>query len=82
MSTEAYPPRRSRPGTRYGWTDAAGRQQELAADDEGVVRPSSAEEVRVLDGYGLPVARKAQAEDKAEAEAKSEAKAKTKEGAE
>lgn len=46
-----------------------GVERTLKADREGVVRPKTAQDVAVLDGFGLPVARSAQkAEAKADAE--------------
>lgn len=59
-----YEPRRAEPGTTFGYTAAGGEQREIVADDEGVVWPKSGEEVGILDGFDLPVARKALAETK------------------
>lgn len=60
-----YEPRRAEPGQRFEWRDEFGRSVRLAADDEGVLRPSSEQEKRLADAFGLPVARKVLAEDKA-----------------
>lgn len=57
MSTE-FDPRRASPGEAFEFTDAEGTIHRFAADDEGVVHPSNAEEVRIADARGLPVARK------------------------
>jgi hypothetical protein len=65
MATE-YQPRRARSGQTFTYTDAEGYQVELRANDEGVVEPRNDQEVAVLDGYELPVARKVVAERKAE----------------
>lgn len=62
---DEFEPRRATPGAVYGYTDRSGKQIEMRADDEGIVRPDSADEVAVLDGYDLPVARKALAAEKA-----------------
>lgn len=63
-------PRRATPGQRFGYTAQDGSQRELAADDDGVVRPDTAEDSAVLDSFDLPVARKAIAEDEAKASKK------------
>jgi hypothetical protein len=52
-----------------------GVERTLRADDQGVVHPQTAEDEAVLLSFGLPVARKAAAEEKAAADAKAAKKA-------
>jgi hypothetical protein len=68
MTTQDFPPRRAEPGQVFTYTDAQGSQIDLKADDQGVAQPKSAAEVAVLDSFGLPVARKAEAEQRKERE--------------
>lgn len=60
-----FDPRRAKPGQAFGFTGRDGQQHELVADADGVVTPTTAEEVAILDSFDLPVARKAIAEVKA-----------------
>lgn len=52
-----FPPRRAKPRQSFGYTTAEGEQRELRANADGLVRPQSAQDVRILDNYGLPEAR-------------------------
>lgn len=67
-----FEPRRAAPGQSFGYTGPDGEQRELAADKDGVVRPKTAQDVEVLDGFELPVARKVLADEKADEKAKEE----------
>jgi hypothetical protein len=60
-----FEPRRAKPGQSFTITGADGAQTDLTADDDGVVRPTTAEQKKALDLFGLPVARKAMADDAA-----------------
>ena len=66
MATE-FEPRRAKPGETFEYADTEGTLHRFSADDDGVVYPSDAMEVAVLDGRSTPVARKVMAEQKAEA---------------
>jgi len=52
-----FEPRRAEPGQHFGYTTREGRQREFRADAKGLVTPRSAEDVAILDGMSLPVAR-------------------------
>jgi len=67
--TDEFDPRRADgkegrpgPGATFEYTDPAGDQHTLRADDDGVVRPANALEARIADSYGLPVARSAKSD--------------------
>jgi hypothetical protein len=62
-----FEPRRAKAGQEFGFTDREGNQRTVKADDEGVVRPSTVEEVRTLDAFDLPLARNAIEEEAEEA---------------
>jgi hypothetical protein len=66
---QAFEPRRAEAGQVFTTTDAEGREQTIKADDSGVVHPTSAAEVRLLDSFDLPVARKVLREERAAARA-------------
>jgi hypothetical protein len=46
--------RRGQPGASYTVTDARGLVTEIRANEDGVVRPTSGEQVRVADANNLP----------------------------
>lgn len=60
-----FDPRRALPGQAFTYHDETGQAHTLTADDEGVVRPKDRLGAEVLEGFGLPVARKAIAEERA-----------------
>lgn len=66
---DQFDPRRAEPGQHFVWHDEYGVQHTLTADKDGVVRPASEVEARIADTFGLPIARKAIAEQKAAAAA-------------
>lgn len=70
MPDPTFDPRRAEPGQRFTWHDQDGSAHHMTADDQGVVRPSSQAEAEMADAFGLPVARKAIAEQKAAGAAK------------
>lgn len=59
-----YQPRRAKPGQTFSYTNNAGAQVDIRADDTGVIQPVDAAEEALLDGFSLPVARKVIAERK------------------
>jgi hypothetical protein len=59
-----FEPRRAEPEQKFSWVDGEGEEHTMAADEEGIVWPTTAEQVRVADTFGLAVARKAMAEEK------------------
>lgn len=61
-----FDPRRAKPGDSYTVTGPDGAVEDFAADDEGVVRPETAEQAALLDQLDLPVARKVVAAEKKE----------------
>lgn len=63
--TQTFDPRRADPGQVFTWHDADGVAHEMKADADGVVRPDSLEAAAIADSFGLPVARKAIAQQKA-----------------
>ena len=67
MAAEEFEPRRASPGTEFEEWDAEGKRHTLSADDDGIVRPRTPFEVRMLDHHDLPVARKALEADKSPA---------------
>lgn len=60
-----YLPRRAEPGERFTFTGADGVPHDVQADDDGVIRPESAEQDGWLTQWGLPVARKVVNDEKA-----------------
>ena len=85
-TNQEHDPRRAKPGQTFSYvapaevTEGEGKKSRkvtrlkehtFKADDDGVVRPSNADEVRVLDGFGLPVARSAKADENQNADATS-----------
>lgn len=54
---DEFDPRRAEPGQSFGYADAEGKQHELTADSDGIVRPKTIEDVATLDSFDLPVAR-------------------------
>lgn len=69
MAPETFAPRRASPNAEFVYNDYAG-QVHLRADEEGIVQPKNANEERIADELGLPVARKVLAEQKAASAAK------------
>lgn len=57
-----FDPRRAEPNETFEYVDGGGTLHSFSADEEGVIHPKSAAEVRVADSRGLPVARKAKAD--------------------
>jgi hypothetical protein len=49
-----YRPRRTEPGTRFGYTDPDGGQREIVADAGGLVVASNDSEEALLAGFELP----------------------------
>lgn len=56
LRDHAMVPRLGQPGRTYSDTDATGVTVEITADAKGIVRPTSAREVRLADLYRLPAA--------------------------
>ena len=82
MATTEYAPRRAKAGQTFRYMAAVTdgetgvtrlEEQTFRADSDGVVRPSNADEQRVLDRRGLAVARKVQKEERDETSADSAA---------
>lgn len=55
---QQFEPRRAEANQEFTTTKADGTELKVKADGEGVVQPTSAAEVRLLDSFDLPVARK------------------------
>lgn len=51
------PARRAHAHQEFGYTTLEGDQRELKAGGDGVVRPQTDEDVRILDTFDLPVVR-------------------------
>lgn len=66
MATKFDPRRAEEPGQVYDYHDADGELVTIRADDKGVVRPKTDAQRRAADAFDLPVARKAQAEERDE----------------
>jgi hypothetical protein len=62
-----FDPRRAAEGESFEYVDATGSTQTMKADEEGILRPSNAEEARIADLFGLPVARAVKQAEKAAA---------------
>lgn len=67
-----FDPRRAEKDESFEYVDASGSAHTMKADEDGVLRPSNAEEQRVADLFSLPVARTVKQADKADAAEKKE----------
>lgn len=60
-----FDPRRADKEQSFEYVDATGSAHTMTADEEGVLRPSNADEARIADLFGLPVARTVKQAEKA-----------------
>lgn len=56
MGTATFPARQAEPGQRFSHTDDEFGDVELVADDEGVVRPETIAEHRLMESFRVPLA--------------------------
>lgn len=60
-----FDPRRADEGQSFEWADTEGTAHTMKADADGVLRPRNADEARIADLFGLPVARSVKQAEKA-----------------